>query len=261
VGVSVGWVQEVFASFQGEGTHVGRRTVFVRTAGCSLRCRFCDTPLALVKTDEALLHRPPPPTGGVAPQPAHAPAPSIERVANPVSAARIAAFVKELDPAATAWVSFTGGEPLEQVDWLAELAPLLKPRPIHLETAGVHAEEMERARKFVDFVAFDLKLDSVAHEGDRRDDHRAFLVASRGVEREAKAVIGATTDLAELDRLCALVGAEDPAIPIVLQPETPRTNASPELPRALLDAAFAIAAKWSRDARLIPQTHKFLKIP
>jgi organic radical activating enzyme len=248
VGVSVGWVQEVFASFQGEGTHVGRRTVFVRTAGCSLRCRFCDTPAALVRTQEALLHRP-------------AVASGPERVANPVAAERIAAFVRDLDPAATAWVSFTGGEPLEQVDWLAGLAPLLKPRRIHLETAGVHAPEMERARPFVDFVAFDLKLDSVAHEGDRSRDHRAFLVASRGVEREAKAVIGATTDLAELDRLCALVAAEDPAIPIVLQPETPRSGGSPELPRALLDAAFAIAAKSSREVRLIPQTHKFLKIP
>jgi organic radical activating enzyme len=253
VGVSVGWVQEVFASFQGEGTHVGRRTVFVRTAGCSLRCRFCDTPAALVRTQEALLHRSSPPVGGVAP--------SIERVENPVSTERIAAFVRELDPAASAWVSFTGGEPLEQVDWLAGLAPLLGPRRIHLETAGVHAPEMERARPFVDFVAFDLKLDSVAHEGDRSRDHRAFLVASRGVEREAKVVIGATTDLAELDRLCALVAAEDPTIPIVLQPETPRSGGTPELPRALLDAAFAIAAKSSREVRLIPQTHKFLKIP
>jgi organic radical activating enzyme len=252
VGATAGWVQEVFASFQGEGTHVGRRTVFVRTAGCSLRCRFCDTPLALVRTAEALLHRPAPAAGT---------ATAPERVANPVAVERIAAFVAELDPAAGAWVSFTGGEPLEQVDWLAQLAPLLRPRRIHLETAGVHAREMERARPFADFVAFDLKLESVAHEGDRRDDHRAFLAASRGIEREAKVVIGATTDLAELARLCALVAAEDPAIPIVLQPETPKSGGSPELPRALLDAAFAIAAGSSRDARLIPQTHKFLRIP
>src|SRR6185295_1944409 len=57
----VGWIREVFASFQGEGTHVGRRTVFVRTAGCSLRCRFCDTPEALVRTPSADLERRAPP--------------------------------------------------------------------------------------------------------------------------------------------------------------------------------------------------------
>jgi organic radical activating enzyme len=244
----VGWVREVFASFQGEGTHVGRRTVFVRTAGCSLRCRFCDTPEALVRTKTADLER-------------RAPPGAIDSVANPVAASRIAAAVAELDPDATAWVSFTGGEPLEQVGFLAALAPRLKPRPIHLETAGVNAAEMEIARTFVTFVAFDLKLDSVAHEGDRVADHRAFLAATRGVAREAKAVIGPGTDLSELERLCALVGAEDRAIPIVLQPETPADGSAPTLPRALLDAACAVASRHSRDVRVIPQTHKFLRIP
>ena len=246
--VDVGWVREVFASFQGEGTHVGRRTVFVRTAGCSLRCRFCDTPEALVRTPRADLERRTPPG-------------SIESVANPVGAARIAAAVAELDPDATAWVSFTGGEPLEQAAFLAALAPRLRPRPIHLETAGVNAAEMEIVCPFVDFVAFDLKLDSVAHEGDRVADHRAFLVASRGVAREAKAVLGPKTDLAELERLCALVGAEDRAIPIVLQPETPAEGSSPQLPRALLDAACAVASRHVVDVRVIPQTHRFLRIP
>lgn len=242
---AVGFVQEVFVSFQGEGSHVGQRTVFVRTAGCSLRCRFCDTPQALVRTTHAQWQRP----DG-----------SVTQVANPVATTAVSAFVAELDPTASAWVSFTGGEPLEQVDFLAALAPLLRPRRIHLETAGVHAQEMTRARSFADFVALDLKLDSVAHEGDRVADHRAFLAASRGLPRDVKVVIGPTTDLAELERLCALVAEEDRALPIILQPETPRRGA-PELPRPLLEAAYAIAARASRDVRVIPQTHKFLRIP
>lgn len=36
-------VHEVYASLQGEGTHVGLPCVFVRTTGCHLRCRYCDT--------------------------------------------------------------------------------------------------------------------------------------------------------------------------------------------------------------------------
>jgi organic radical activating enzyme len=243
-----GFVQEVFASFQGEGTHVGRRTVFVRTAGCSLRCRFCDTPKALVRTEFAEFHRG---TG----------ADELVRVKNPVTVAQVAAEVDRLDPARRAWVSFTGGEPLEQVDFLIALAPALGGRPIHLETAGVHAPEMAKLRPHVAFVDLDLKLDSVAHEGDRTAEHRAFLAASRGVDRIAKAVIGPTTDLAELDRLCALVGAEDPAIPIVLQPETPRGGGSPELPRELLERAHDVAAQHVKEVRVIPQTHKFLRLP
>jgi organic radical activating enzyme len=36
-------VNEIFYSLQGEGYHTGRAAVFIRFAGCNLRCPFCDT--------------------------------------------------------------------------------------------------------------------------------------------------------------------------------------------------------------------------
>ncbi len=36
-------VYEIFRSIQGESSHVGLPCVFIRLAGCNLRCRYCDT--------------------------------------------------------------------------------------------------------------------------------------------------------------------------------------------------------------------------
>ena len=39
-------IAEVYQSLQGEGFLTGTPSVFVRTSGCNLRCRYCDTPFA-----------------------------------------------------------------------------------------------------------------------------------------------------------------------------------------------------------------------
>lgn len=41
-------INEIFKSIQGEGLYIGLPTTFIRTAGCDLRCVWCDTPYALL---------------------------------------------------------------------------------------------------------------------------------------------------------------------------------------------------------------------
>lgn len=43
-------ISEIFISFQGESTFVGRTTIFIRLASCNLRCKDCDTKYAFKKS-------------------------------------------------------------------------------------------------------------------------------------------------------------------------------------------------------------------
>jgi len=76
------WVQEVFYTLQGEGPFSGEPGVFVRLAGCNLRCMWCDT-----EFESSTWH------------------PTLDELV-----ARIA----EIRPAHCALVVLTGGEPLRQ---------------------------------------------------------------------------------------------------------------------------------------------------
>jgi len=94
---------EVFLSLQGETSRTGLPTVFVRLAGCPLRCRWCDTPYSF--------------QGG-------------ETVALPDLLARVAAY-------GVSTVCVTGGEPLAQKHCPALLAALCDAGySVSLETSG-----------------------------------------------------------------------------------------------------------------------------
>ena len=52
-------VSEIFYSIQGEGKTIGQPAIFLRLAGCNLRCSYCDTKYAYnngkeVSVDELL---------------------------------------------------------------------------------------------------------------------------------------------------------------------------------------------------------------
>lgn len=48
-------ISEIFYSFEGEGLEIGKPEVFVRLAGCNLRCHWCDTKYAFKNASEITL--------------------------------------------------------------------------------------------------------------------------------------------------------------------------------------------------------------
>lgn len=98
-------IAEIYESVQGEGFLTGTNSIFVRTSGCNLRCRFCDTPFTSWT-----------PTG------------------DELTLEQILTQVERFD---AQHVVLTGGEPMlhgELVALCAELASLKK--HITIETAG-----------------------------------------------------------------------------------------------------------------------------
>lgn len=49
------YVNEIYASIQGESSHTGLPCVFVRLTGCNLRCSYCDTEYAFYEGDRVPL--------------------------------------------------------------------------------------------------------------------------------------------------------------------------------------------------------------
>ncbi len=99
-------VNEIFYSLQGEGYHTGRAAVFVRMAGCNLRCTFCDTDFA------------------------HG---------EPMSAEQIADRVFTYSTSPDTLIVLTGGEPTLQVDEALTEALHRHGQMIAIETNGTHA--------------------------------------------------------------------------------------------------------------------------
>jgi organic radical activating enzyme len=187
---------------------------------------------------------------------------------NPLSAGRVveelAALFEQEKPAR---VSITGGEPLEQADFVATVARELKRRAIavYLETSGLEVKGMAMVRPFVDIVSMDIKLPHATGR-DHWRAHGEFLRLLTGKRAFIKIVVDATTPIGEVEAAIHLIAEIDRRVPLVLQPESatflkgePEGVARKTL-LELLDRGQRMALEHLDDVRVIPQCHKILRV-
>ncbi len=160
-------INEVFKSIQGEGIRIGLPTLFIRTAGCDLRCRWCDTPYALLEGQGTEW--------------------------------TVASIVEEAKKRGVPDICITGGEPLMQSVETAELASRLLDEGFRIvvETSGAYDVSCLPASERLT-VSMDVKLPGSGMEERNmlsniqrlsRDDQVKFIIADRRDYEYAKRIM------------------------------------------------------------------------
>ena len=222
----IGKINEIFASIQGEGVYFGERQVFARFSGCNLKCNYCDTDFESYREyqPEALL-------------------------------SEIKSFGGGFHS-----VSFTGGEPLLQKDFLKESLRLVKENgyATYLETNGTLANELQEVIGDVDIVAMDIKLPSATglEQGSWRE-HRDFLKVARAKEVFIKVIVTNSAKRQEFIAALEVLKETGYAGTVVLQPDS---FAERESLGATLASFKELCARNSLSARVIPQMHKIMGV-
>jgi organic radical activating enzyme len=255
-----GYLSEIFCSIQGEGLYVGERQIFVRCAGCSIGCRYCDTAYSNRRTPECVIY-----------------GSGQQALPNPVAAEAVLREVTDLAAsfAGLKTIALTGGEPLEQNRFIHTLARGLKEQglTVYLDTNGIEADGLARVIDAVDIIAMDIKL-PVDVGRTYWPEHEAFLRRilghlAGGKKAFVKVIIGERIKMDEFEKAVRLIAGVDGSIPLVLQPESRldqvasgsgRIGGPADLAAADLLKKQAFALRHLKTVRVIPQCHKILGV-
>lgn len=223
---------EIFQSIQGEGKYIGVKQIFVRFFGCHMHCQWCDTPNAIGDTTS------------------HYKEMTIDDIVS---------RIHELNNHCHS-VSFTGGEPLLQATAIKKIVPLLKKTKLKsfLETSGTHPEELLELIDQLDIISMDLKLPSSTRCREYWSEHEAFLRIAVKREVYLKIVITCDTSMDDIKRATELIVSVDNNLPLFLQPNFF------DMKNGVMDVCLTyknVMSEYLTDIRIVPQVHKFLKVP
>lgn len=218
-----GKINEIFESIQGEGIYFGEKQIFVRFYGCNMDCSYCDT------AQESFSEYEP------------------QQVLD-----KIKSYKNSVNS-----IAFTGGEPLQQKDFLKEVLQLTSKNGYknYLETNGSLPDALADVIDYVDVVAMDIKLPSSTKDESLWDEHKKFLSVGSKKEMFVKIVVCKDTSEDDLKKALGIVKELNKAIVFVLQPDYNENDGDVN---AKLEKYKEICVKEGVATCIIPQMHRKL---
>lgn len=220
-------ISEIFVSYQGEGLFVGTKNLFVRFAGCNLKCSYCDEKKKGYKKL------------------------SVSYVVNSIKKILRKDYGIKI-------ISLTGGEPLLYSEFLKSIIKdIRRGRSILLETNATLVDNLEEIIDYLDIVSADIKLPQYCGL-DFFDIHREFLKISSKKNLYVKVVFDDNLIIRDFKRAVDIVYSINRKIPFFIQPESKSFIAKKYF--NLIEKIYNIASKKLSDVRFLPQFHKYLDI-
>lgn len=213
-------IKEIFTSIQGEGPYIGQKHIFVRFCRCNLNCKYCDTDFDIKNSKK-------------------------------YSPFALFDLLKNIDADT---ISFTGGEPLIEVEFLEEFLKEYKNKlnkKIYLETNGVLYKNLEKIIDFIDIISMDIKLKSASGMENFEENEKFLDIASKK-EVFIKIVFDKNVKDEEIIKTTSIIKKYNSLI--ILQPKMPMDKDID------IEKIFNKFYKHYKTIRLIPQVHKFLNL-
>ncbi len=230
-------LSEIFTSIEGEGILFGTKTMFVRLAGCPLKCHWCDTTYAL-SFDSGTQY-------------------GLDEVKAMISTSLLPNTYK---------VNFTGGEPLVQHEAVIEIARFIQEKGIrtYIESACFDSSRFAKVLPYIDICKIEFKMkDSGAVDGRHYDNlvrnELECLEASIKAKKVTyiKVVVTNSTDPEEFAGLVARIFKTVQGSKLagfIIQPSHNVDEPSLERLFSFYDAVYP----FYPEVRIVPQMHKMI---
>lgn len=229
-------ISEIFYSTQGEGKYIGVAQIFIRLSGCPFDCPYCDTDTlekSSFKVNNNIYNNPV----------------SVDELVN--------ILIKEFGTGKSFHsYSITGGEPLQEYEFIYLLAKELKEKTtakLFLETSGLITEYFNNLDGVFDIFSIDIKTHS------------------KLVLNHLEVLLKSVSNLKYSDYYFKLLLPNDNGKEIIDYTAKILSNYNIKnlivqpvdsiITQDILEYMYITYYKMGIEVRLIPQTHKFLAIP